>query len=63
VVVDMCIETAKRGFPWSHKRLKEHVDLICAIKYGGPNPLRKFPETGVGQNWTDRFLKQHQNLL
>ncbi|KAF9054834.1 hypothetical protein BJ165DRAFT_1333455, partial [Panaeolus papilionaceus] len=28
VVVDMYIEMAQRGFPWSHRRLKEHVDLI-----------------------------------
>ncbi|KAF9053262.1 hypothetical protein BJ165DRAFT_1340031 [Panaeolus papilionaceus] len=51
-VVAMCIKMALRGFPWSHCRLKEHVDLICIMKYGGEDPIRVFPDDGVGVNWT-----------
>jgi hypothetical protein len=29
VVIDFIIEIAHRGFPLSHRRLKEHIDTIC----------------------------------
>jgi hypothetical protein len=34
VVIQYIIETGNQGFPLSHKRLKEHVDEICQVKYG-----------------------------
>ncbi|KAG2053206.1 hypothetical protein BDR06DRAFT_886513, partial [Suillus hirtellus] len=46
------------GFPLSHKQLKEHVNKILHARLGG-----KFPETGVGKNWTDRFMEKHSNRL
>ncbi|KIM38535.1 hypothetical protein M413DRAFT_12739 [Hebeloma cylindrosporum] len=44
MVIDYAIEVAAHSFPLSHKRLKEHVDLICQAR-GAPN----FPEHGVGR--------------
>jgi hypothetical protein len=49
------IEQVKGGFPPSLKRIKEHVDQICFARFGsGSNS--KFPETGVGENWAERFI-------
>ncbi|PPQ85201.1 hypothetical protein CVT24_006495 [Panaeolus cyanescens] len=62
-IVAMCIEMARIGFPWSYSQLKEHVDLICIMKYGGDNPICEFPEEGVGVNWTHHFLKRHEVAL
>ncbi|KIJ70358.1 hypothetical protein HYDPIDRAFT_78831 [Hydnomerulius pinastri MD-312] len=52
------IEMAKRGFPLSHRRLKEHVDEICCARLGSA-----FPKLGVGQNWTHRFVERHSDRL
>jgi hypothetical protein len=57
-VVDYIIETGNQGFPLSHKRLKEHVDEICAVKWGD-----KFPEKGVGKKWTHRFVVKHSEQI
>lgn len=57
-VIEYSVETARRGFPLSHKRLKEHVNEILHTRLGD-----KFPETGVGKNWTDRFIEKHSNRL
>ena len=57
-VVEFIVDTARRGFPLSHKRLKEHVDAICRAKLGGG-----FPEAGVGKEWTFRFLERHSDRL
>jgi hypothetical protein len=48
IVIEYIVEVGERGFPLSHKRLKEHVDKICYAKLG-----LKFPDAGVGKNWTD----------
>lgn len=58
VVIDFTIEMGHRGFPLSHRRLKEHVDLICRARHGS-----KFPAIGVGINWTYRFSKRHSTRL
>ena len=58
IVIDFIIEMAHRGFPLSHQRLKEHVDLICRARHGS-----NFPATGVGINWTYRFSKRHSARL
>lgn len=58
VVIDYTLECADRGFPLSHRRLKEHVDSILHARLG-----EEFPETGVGQNWTQRFVTAHHDDL
>ncbi|KAG2047938.1 hypothetical protein BDR06DRAFT_830602, partial [Suillus hirtellus] len=46
------------GFPLSHKCLKEHVDEICQARLGDA-----FPQSGVGKNWTQRFVEKHSDHL
>ncbi|KIM35937.1 hypothetical protein M413DRAFT_78899 [Hebeloma cylindrosporum] len=58
VVIDFVVEMADRGFPLSHRRLKEHVDLICRARLG-----KEFPESGVGVNWTYRFSKKYAERI
>ncbi|KAF9501087.1 hypothetical protein BDN71DRAFT_1380512 [Pleurotus eryngii] len=58
MVIKFTVEMANRGFPLTHRRLKKHVDEICRAKLGD-----KFPEGGVGKNWTDRFLERHSDSL
>lgn len=55
-VIEYALEVADRGFPLSHKRLKEHVDEIIRGRLGPSFP-------GVGENWTDRFLTKHSDRL
>ena len=57
-VVDFVIDCARRGFPVSHKRLKEHVDLILRARLG-----ERFPVEGVGQQWTQRFVERNHKRL
>ncbi|KAJ7890343.1 hypothetical protein B0H13DRAFT_1458246, partial [Mycena leptocephala] len=45
-VIKYATEVANRGFPLSHKRLKEAVDEICRARLG-----EAFPPDGVGKNW------------
>ncbi|KAH7917886.1 hypothetical protein BV22DRAFT_968295, partial [Leucogyrophana mollusca] len=49
-------ETGNRGFPLSHRRLREHVNEICRARLG-----ECFP--GVGKRWTDRFVEKHSDRL
>jgi hypothetical protein len=51
IIVTFTIEMGARGFPLSHRRLKEHVDRIACARLGS-----KFPTQGVGKNWTARFM-------
>ncbi|KZP13126.1 hypothetical protein FIBSPDRAFT_683545, partial [Athelia psychrophila] len=46
VLIDFIGEIGNRGFPLSHRRLKEHVDEILRARLG-----TDFPEGGVGVNW------------
>lgn len=57
-VVDYAIACADRGFPLSHKRIKEHVDEIAHARWGD-----KFPEEGVGKQWTHRFISDNSDKL
>ncbi|KAI0709810.1 hypothetical protein C8Q76DRAFT_568097, partial [Earliella scabrosa] len=41
-VVDFAIDTVLRGFPLSHRRLKEHVGEICKGKHS-----ERFPDIGL----------------
>lgn len=58
VVIDFIIEMAHRGFPLSHRRLKEHVDIVCRAHLG-----QKFLASGVGVNWTYRFSKKYAERI
>ena len=58
LVIQFTVDTALRGFPLSHRRLKEHVDAICRARLGDA-----FPSDGVGKQWTSRFLRKHSNRL
>ena len=58
LVIQFTIDTALRGFPLSHRRLKEHVDAICQARLG-----EAFPPGGVGKRWTSRFLDKHSDRL
>jgi hypothetical protein len=57
-VIRFAIETADWGIPLSQRRLKDHVDHILRARLGS-----KFPEDGVGQNWTRRFIEKHSDRL
>ena len=58
LVIQDIIAYGERGFPLSHRRIKEHVDLICQARYGD-----QFPETGLGKAWTARFISDHQDKI
>jgi hypothetical protein len=58
IVIAFIGEIGNRGFPLSHGRLKEHVDSICKARLGD-----LFPVSGVGKNWTDRFVEKHSEAI
>ena len=58
VILKFALKIASRGWPLEKARIKAHVDKICQARLGGV-----FPETGVGLNWVDRFLKRHANRI
>ena len=51
LVIAFIVEVGHRGFPLSHRRLKEHVDEILRARLGP-----EFP--GVGKRWTNRFIEK-----
>ena len=57
-VLQDIILNAQRGFPPSHRQIKEHVDIIAHAHYGNT-----FPETGVGKEWTYRFISDNNNRI
>ncbi|KZP02061.1 hypothetical protein FIBSPDRAFT_713162, partial [Athelia psychrophila] len=54
VVIGFSQEMGKRGFPLSHRRLKEHVDEIMRERLG-----KAYPAEGVGRNWTSQFVERN----
>lgn len=58
VVIDFVVECGNRGFPLSHKRLKEHVDKILQARLGV-----NFLVGGVGKKWTHRFVENYLERL
>jgi len=58
VIVDFMIEMAARGWPLSHRRLKEHAELILLARLG-----KDFPEDGLGKRFTERFLLRHSDRI
>ena len=57
-VIDFAINSALRGFPLNHQRLREHVNRICRGR-NAPG----FPESGVGKEWTQRCVEDHREKL
>ena len=55
VVLGFVEETAVRGFPLSHRHLREHVDMIIQAR------VPTFP--GVGEQWTNRFVLRHSDRI
>lgn len=55
-MVDYAVAMAKRGFPCSHSRLREHANEILFARLGD-----EFD--GVGINWVQRFVLRHDARL
>lgn len=55
VILGFIQETANRGFPLSHRRLREHANSIIKAR----NPSFE----GVGECWTDRFVLTHSKRI
>jgi hypothetical protein len=58
VVIEYIGELGNRGFPLSHRRLKEHVDQILRTRL-----CNTFPEGGVGKQWTHRFVEKYSSKI
>ncbi|EPQ54119.1 hypothetical protein GLOTRDRAFT_94485 [Gloeophyllum trabeum ATCC 11539] len=56
LVIEYAQEVAARGFPLSHRRLREHVEDICRAKFGAE-------WEGLGENWTYQFIEKHSERL
>lgn len=57
-VLQDIILNAQRGFPLTHRRIKEHVDKIAHARHGNA-----FPETGVGKEWTHHFVSDNNDRI
>ncbi|KIK21790.1 hypothetical protein PISMIDRAFT_78630, partial [Pisolithus microcarpus 441] len=57
-LVAFCLDYAAHGFPLNHNSLRLHVNTILHTHLG-----ENFPESGVGLNWTDRFVERHSAQL
>jgi hypothetical protein len=57
-VLQDIVLNAQRGFPPTHHRIKEHVDKIAHAHHGNT-----FPETGVGKEWTHRFVSDNNDKI
>lgn len=58
LVLSFMEEMGDHGFSLSHRRLKEHVDLILHACLGD-----KFPKQGVRKNWTAQFADLHSDRI
>lgn len=58
VVINYVVECGNRGFPLSHRRLREHVNEILRARLGD-----KFPVEGVGKKWSHRFIEKYSSCL
>ena len=58
IIVQFTIEVARRGFPLSPKRLREHAEHILSARLG-----KRFPEAGLGKNWATHFITKHHDRL
>ncbi|KAL1685925.1 hypothetical protein GGG16DRAFT_35675, partial [Schizophyllum commune] len=56
IIIAYAAEVAARGWPLSHRRLKEHVDLLLHARLGADFP-------GVGKQWTHCFVDRYSEHL
>jgi hypothetical protein len=56
IIVAYALESADRGFPLSHRRLREHGNQILKARLGEDCPP-------LGQKWSERFVSRHQDKL
>lgn len=56
VLVDCLIESAERGFPFTHRKIEEYADELIR-QMQGPDAQ------GVGEQWVFRFLARHHDRL
>ncbi|KAF5346191.1 hypothetical protein D9756_011122 [Leucocoprinus leucothites] len=57
-VIKYVVGLAEMGFPLDHRWLKEHVDEIARSRWQS-----RFPDGGVGKNWTYRFIEKYSDQL
>jgi len=57
-ISEYTLDHASHGFPLDHKQLKAAVDDIAQARLGDD-----FPESGVGKQWTGRFIERHSDCL
>jgi hypothetical protein len=57
-VISFAVDTARRGFPLSHKQIEEHMEEILRVRLGD-----SFRPEGLGHNWTNRFVSKHSDQL
>ncbi len=55
VLLDSLILSAKRGFPLTHRLLKERANAILRVRKGSG--------FSVGKAWVSRFLEMHSKLI
>lgn len=58
LVIKDALDASARGWPLTHKMLKEHVDEILRTRLG-----HLYPEFGVGKQWTYRFVQKYTDQL
>jgi len=58
VILEYALEMARRGFPLSPKRLREHAENILRGRLGDA-----FCEDGLGKNWATRFITKHHERI
>jgi hypothetical protein len=58
IIVQFTVDMARRGFPLSPKRLREHAEKILRHRLG-----KRFPNKGLGKNWATRFITKHHDRL
>ncbi|KAF9560999.1 hypothetical protein CPC08DRAFT_615342, partial [Agrocybe pediades] len=56
-IIDYANQLADEGWGLSHRRIEEHANEIICAKVGSEN------FTGVGHNWTDRFVAKYKCRL
>ncbi|TFK17697.1 hypothetical protein FA15DRAFT_604569, partial [Coprinopsis marcescibilis] len=57
-VIQATIEFGEWGHPFSYSCLEEQVNSICRARLG-----KKFPSTGVGKRWSQRFVSKFSDQL
>ena len=57
-IINFAVEMAQHGFPLSCHQLCNHANTILKSRLGD-----KFPETGVGKNWVERFMDRHTDRV